>query len=98
MLICATDPDNATREISVDRNGNILTFQGAVAVTPSDTVDLVDGPTKGLYIGGAGNVVAIMQDGSEVTFTALAIGVMHHISVKRVNAALTTATSILALY
>jgi len=98
MLIVATDPDNNPREVSIDRNGNILTAQSAVAVTPSDTVNLVGGATKGLYIGGAGNVVAVMQDGTVITFTALAVGVFHNISVKRVNATLTTATSIVALY
>lgn len=97
-LIYGTDPDNITREFSIDRNGNILTAQKAVAVTPSDTVDLVNGATKGLYVGGAGNVAVLMQDGSDVAFTALAIGVFHNISVKRVKATGTTATSILALY
>lgn len=97
-LIYGTGPDNFAREISVDLNGNILTAQKAVAVTPSDSVDLAAGPTKGLYVGGAGNVAVQMQDGSSVTFTALAVGVFHNISVKRVLATGTTAASIIALY
>lgn len=72
--------------------------QQAVVVAPSDTVDLVDGPTAGLYVGGAGNIAAIMADGNEVTFTALSIGVVHPISVKRVKLTGTTATLILAMY
>lgn len=70
----------------------------AVAVAPSDTVDLVDGATKGIYVGGAGNIALTMADGTSVTFTAVAVGVVHPISVLRIKATLTTATNILALY
>ena len=68
------------------------------AVTPSDTVDLVQGATKGLYIGGAGNVKMDMADGTTITFTALSAGMIHPISAKRVYATGTTATLILAVY
>ncbi|MDR3599372.1 MAG: hypothetical protein P4L49_02635 [Desulfosporosinus sp.] len=97
-LVYGTGPDNNPRELSVDLNGNVLTAQSAGVVTPSDSVNLVGGTTKGLYIGGAGNVSVLMQDGTSVTFVALAIGMFHNISVKRVNVTGTTATNILALY
>jgi hypothetical protein len=71
---------------------------GAAAVTPSDTTDLTTAPTKGLYIGGSGNVKVDMSDGTTVTFTDLAAGVIHPISCKRVYATDTTATLILAVY
>ena len=71
---------------------------GAVAVTPIDTVDLATVPTKGLYVGVAGNVKVDMADGTTVTFTALSSGMIHPISCKRVYDAGTTATSILAVY
>lgn len=71
---------------------------GAVAVTPSDTTDLATVPTKGLYLGGAGNVKVDMADGTTVTFTALSSGMIHPISCKRVYATGTTTTSILAVY
>lgn len=69
-----------------------------VAVAPSDSTNLTNGATKGLYIGGAGNVSVTMADGNDVTFTALASGVIHPISVLKVKATGTTATSILAVY
>lgn len=69
-----------------------------VAVTPSDAVALVDGVTKGLYVGGAGNISLLMADGTSATFNAIAIGVIHPLGVKRVNATGTTATNILAVY
>lgn len=71
---------------------------GAVAVTPSDGADLARGTTKGLYIGGAGNVVVNLSNGDTVTLTAIQVGVIHPISVKRVWATGTTATGIVAVY
>jgi hypothetical protein len=71
---------------------------GAVAVTPSDTEDLAASPTKGIYIGGSGNLKVAMADSTVETFTALASGIIHPISVKRVYATGTTATNILAVY
>ena len=76
-----------------------------VAVTPSDTDDLVN-VSRGLYIGGAGNVKVDLfeQDASggtptrtTVTFTALAVGVIHPLRVSRVYSTLTTATGIVAV-
>lgn len=71
---------------------------GAQAVTPSDSTDLPKGTTKGLYLGGAGNVVVDMADGSTVTLTGLTAGVIHPLSVKRVHATSTTAINIVAIY
>lgn len=75
---------------------------GAVAVTPSDTVNLVfpsgTNHTRGLYIGGAGNIKVKMADGTEVTFTAVAVGTLYELSVVRVFATGTTATLIVAVF
>ena len=71
---------------------------GMVSVTPNDTVDLAIAPTKGLYVGVSGNIAVIMADDTEVTIVALAEGMIHPISVKRVKSTGTTATSILAVY
>lgn len=68
-----------------------------VAVTPSDTVDIAGGPARALYIGGAGNVVAINKSDVAVTFLGVPAGTILPISTKRVNATSTTATSIVAL-
>ena len=67
-------------------------------VTTSDTIDLPR-PTRGLYIGGAGNVNALLVDDSaQVLMTALAVGVIHPLVVRRVFATNTTATLIIACW
>lgn len=76
--------------------------QGAVPVTPSDTVSIAfpSGThySKGIYIGVTGDLVAVMADGTSVTFKAIAAGVIHPISAVRIDATSTTATDILAVY
>ncbi len=70
----------------------------AAAVTPSDTVDLAV-PTRGLYVGGAGNLsVEMKTTGSAIVFTGVPQGSVLPIAVTRVNATLTTATAIVALF
>jgi hypothetical protein len=73
-----------------------MSYADAVAVTPSDTTVLPF--TKGLYIGGAGNVNVRMKNGTTILFTALAVGVFHPLEVDKVLATTTTATLIRALY
>jgi hypothetical protein len=72
--------------------------RGAVAVTPSDTVNLVGGACRGLYVGTAGNVAVVDTVGSVVTYTALAVGIVHPIQATRINNTNTTASNIVALY
>lgn len=67
------------------------------AITPSDTVDLTY-LTRFVYVGGAGNVVAIDRDGNAVTFTAVPAGTVLPIRVKRINSTNTTATALVALW
>jgi hypothetical protein len=67
------------------------------AVTPSDTVSLGT-LARALYVGGAGNIVAVMYDDTTCTFTAVPAGSVLPIAVKRVNATSTTATNIVALH
>lgn len=68
------------------------------AVTPSDTVDLPNGPTNGLYVTGAGNVVTNLESGGTATLTGLVAGQTLEICASRVLATGTTATGISALY
>lgn len=67
-----------------------------VSVTPSDTTVLAQG-CKSLWIGGTGNVVVTMWDGTTATFTAVPAGTRLPVSPQLVKAA-TTATLIVALY
>jgi hypothetical protein len=63
------------------------------AVTPS--ADPIP-PTRGIYVGGAGNLVIRSDNGDETTFTNIAPGVVHPIRCVGVLAA-TTATGIVAV-
>lgn len=70
----------------------------AIAVTPSDSVDLPQGIARSLYIGGAGNVVLDTYNNTSITFAGLAAGTILPVQAKRVRATSTTATLIVALY
>lgn len=66
------------------------------AVTPSDTVNF-SRVTRGVYVGGEGNVSAVPLVGDAVTFTAVPAGTILPISASRINATGTTATAIVGL-
>ena len=70
----------------------------ATAVTPHNTNALTGGITKGLWIGGVGNLTVTMADGVDATFNAVAAGTELRVAVSHVKATGTTATNILALY
>jgi hypothetical protein len=75
---------------------SVDSYRGGVAVTASDTTKLA--PTKGLWVGGAGNLTVDFADGTtDVLLTAIIVGTIYPISVVKVKAA-TTATAITALY
>lgn len=72
-------------------------YKNFAAITKHDTDNIPTGLTKAVYVGGAGIVVAVHQDGSTCQFTAPA-GALLPIQVKRVNSTTTTATLMVALY
>lgn len=72
------------------------TFQGGTTIVTSDTVSLPV-PCKGLYVGGTGDVVALMFDGQLVTFKAVPVGTVLPITFTRINATNTTATLMVGL-
>ena len=74
---------------------NPATF--AVAVTKSDTTSFLQGQCRSLYIGGAGDVSAVVG-GATVVFKAAPAGSVLPVECTRVNATATTATDIVALY
>jgi hypothetical protein len=75
---------------------DVAPYISAAAVTPSDSTDLT-WITRGLYIGGAGNVAVNMADGTTVTFYGCLAGTVLNFCVSRVLATGTTATHIAAL-
>jgi hypothetical protein len=72
--------------------------EDAKSVTPSDNTPFADGPCLGLYVGGTGDVVAVTNGGTTVTFKAVPAGTFIPVSCSQVKSTNTTATSILALY
>lgn len=76
-----------------------MPYNKGVDITKSDTVNIV-GPKKltdAVYVGGAGIVVAVWEDGSTSQLTAVA-GEILPIAIKRVNSATTSASLMVALY
>lgn len=69
----------------------------AFAITPSDSTDFAY-VTRGIYVGGAGNIAAVMKDGSVVTFSGAAAGTVLPLRVSRVNSTNTTATNLVGMY
>lgn len=66
-------------------------------VVPSDTASFTYS-TRGIFVGGAGNVVAVREDGTAVTFTGVVAGTILPIVAIRVNNTNTTATNMVALF
>jgi hypothetical protein len=67
----------------------------AVAVTPGASA--LGDVTRGLYVGGAGDVEVTMASGNDVTFTAVPAGTVLPIRCTHVLSGSTTATTIIAL-
>ena len=68
---------------------------GVEAITPNDSTVLAT--TRGLYVGGAGNVAIQAADGTTATLSGVVAGTVLPIQVVKVNATGTTATNIVAL-
>jgi hypothetical protein len=72
----------------------IASFGSAFTISKSDTVGQ---HFNALYIGGTGDVVVVLLDGSTVTFKAVPVGSILPIMGQRVNSTNTTATLMLGL-
>lgn len=86
------------RAVTASANANAPSSVYA-AVTPSDTAGSGDLTyvSRSIYVGGAGNVVAITIADAEVTFTAVPVGTILPIRAKRIKATGTTATNLVSL-
>ena len=71
--------------------------RNAFAITPHDTNEL-SFVTRGIYIGGAGNLKVTTAGGDTVTFTGVLAGTIIPIQAKLVFSTLTTATSLVGLH
>lgn len=69
-----------------------------MVVTTSDTVNFSMGTCLGIYVGGAGDVVAVMPDGTTGKFSSVPAGTILPIKAIRVNATNTTATAMTVMF
>lgn len=81
---------------TLENSAQIVPAEHAYRITPSDVNDLI-APTRGIYVGIAGNLRVRMVDGSDETFENLAAGIIHPMRVIRVFATGTAATGIRGL-
>jgi len=68
------------------------TYDGAKAITKSDTVNDPAGPFAGLLVTVIGNVAFVTTSGDTVTLTAVAANTVIPFATKRVDSTGTTAT------
>ncbi len=66
-------------------------------VTPHDSNNIPLG-CRGIWVGGAGNLAAVGQDGTVITIASVPAGTVVPIAPIRINSTNTTATNIVALY
>lgn len=71
-------------------------FNDAAAITPSDTVNEANA-FDAVHVGGAGNVVVVLQTAATVTLVGCLAGHVYRLRGIRVNNTSTTATSLVGL-
>lgn len=90
-----------SEQVNFSTSGQQSPAANAEVITPADT-DLVNVQfTRGIYVGGAGNLRVTMagaEGDSDVTFSAVPAGAILPIRVKRIWATGTTATLIVSLF
>lgn len=75
---------------------SLYTARKLVAITPSDTVSLVEA-VRALYVGAGGNISIVPLDGPTVTLTGVQSGSILPIGAARIDATGTTASSLVGL-
>lgn len=71
--------------------------QRGFAVTPNDAADLA-AETRGLWVGGSGDLVLVLASGDEVTLAGAVGGSVLPLRIRRIKATGTTATQLVGLY
>ena len=69
---------------------------GGFDITPDDATDL-QGMTRAIVLGAAGDVAVVLKNGDTLTLPALTAGVIYPVRVSRVLATGTTATGLKGL-
>jgi len=76
---------------------NAASAESYFAISKSDTVNFAY-VVRGIYVGGTGDVVAVTEGGTAVTFSSVPAGTTLPIRAIRVNSTSTTATNMVGLY
>lgn len=74
----------------------ITPADGAISITPSDTVDLAS-ISRAIYVGTPGALKVDMADDTTVTFVGMLGGTVYPIRAKRVYSTGTVASNLIAL-
>jgi hypothetical protein len=83
----------ALKRLSTDASSALDFF----AITPSDVTNFTNN-IVGIYVGGAGTVVAVTENDAAISFVGALAGTVLPIKCKRVNSTSTTATNLVGLY
>jgi hypothetical protein len=76
-----------------------VTYEGGLAVTPSDSAPLQSGALyAAFYTGSGGNITVVTSRGETVEFAGTAAGIIIPVAISQVKASGTAATGIVALY
>jgi hypothetical protein len=97
--VCSFNMENQMASNAFEYRASSLTGPATkiVTVIPSDTTDLPNGLTRGLYVGTAGSLRIEDKSGNIVDLNSVA-SQYHPLRVSRVHATGTTAETIVALY
>ena len=76
---------------------NINSSMKAFAISKSDSTDFAF-LVRGIYVGGAGDVVVVNPDDTTVTFVGVPAGTILPVQARRVNSTSTDATNMVGLY
>lgn len=71
-----------------------ITYEDAIAVTPSDSTDDPAGPFAGFFIGGTAGAVVFLTDRGKAATISPGAGVIVPIATRRIYSSGTTATNI----
>jgi hypothetical protein len=78
-------------------NIQAITYEDAITVTASDTVDDPKGPFAGFYTGTGGDIKVTTIRGTAQVFKGTVAGVVITCAIKRVWSSVTAATSVLGM-
>lgn len=85
-------------EFSDNAEGLQSPATSAEAVDISSTDHTFSNTTRGIYVGGTGNMIVTMADGQEVTFATIPAGTLLPIRAASVTKTGTTATTMVGLW